>query len=118
MQQFSAAFDVYLEILHRVDTRVNVAIKRDAPEYRLRHACPPCMYRLVDEAHLLLSFLCSIDGNNSLKLVDASVRHGSIRQDNRTYRITDMFLPPEAVDKFKDEVTARTAKVCHLLLRT
>lgn len=116
MQQFSAAFDVYLEILHRIDTRVNVEIKRDAPEYRLRHACPPCMYQLKHEADLVLAFLCSIDGNNSLKLVDASVRHGSVRQDDRTYRIKDMFLPPDAVDKFKDEVSSRTAKVRRLCL--
>lgn len=79
MHQFSAAFDVYLEILHRIDTRVNIIMKRDTPEYRLRHVCPPCMYKLSDEAKLKIAFLGSMDGNNSLKLVDSSVRCGATR---------------------------------------
>ncbi|KAI0702844.1 hypothetical protein BC835DRAFT_1263373 [Cytidiella melzeri] len=104
--QFSGSFDVYLEILHRVDTHVNVRLRRDSSEWRLRHACPPCMYTLENEPALALSLLCSMDGNSSLKLVDSSVRYGSPRQDERTHRIKDLFLSPEAVNKFKDEVVS------------
>ncbi|KAI0734100.1 hypothetical protein BC629DRAFT_526102 [Irpex lacteus] len=110
VQQFSAAFDVYLELLHRIDIRVNVVIKRDEPEYRLRHVCPPCMYKLTDEPNLELDFLFNMDGNSSLKLVDSSIRNGSVRQDNRTHRVRDMYLSPDTVDRFKDEVSPRAAK--------
>ncbi|KAI0696074.1 hypothetical protein BC835DRAFT_1406027 [Cytidiella melzeri] len=92
--QFSSMFDVYLEILHRVDNRVNKELKRDSPEWRLRNACPPCMYTLTDEPDLELSLLCSMDGN----------RH--LRQDERVHRIKDLFLTPDAVDVFKDEVAS------------
>jgi hypothetical protein len=64
------------------------------------------MYKLTDEPDLTLSFLCSMDGNNSLKLVDSSVRFGNSRQDERKHRIQDLFLSPEEVDRFKDEVAA------------
>ncbi|KAI0699213.1 hypothetical protein BC835DRAFT_1412678 [Cytidiella melzeri] len=106
VEQFSGSFDVYLEILHRVDTHVNVRLRRDSSEWRLRHACPPCMYTLENEPALALSLLCSMDGNSSLKLVDSSVRYGSPCQDERTHHIKDLFLLPEAVNKFKDEVVS------------
>ncbi|KAI0684586.1 hypothetical protein BC835DRAFT_1292791, partial [Cytidiella melzeri] len=104
--QFSSTFDVYLEILHRVDNRVNEELKRDSPEWRLRNACPPCMYTLTDEPDLELSLLCSMDGNSSLKLVDSSIQYGHLRQDERVHRIKDLFLTPDAVDVFKDEVAS------------
>ena len=44
-----------------------------------------------------------MDGNSSLKLVDDTYRSGSTRPDQRTWR-TDLFIPVEEVDKFKDEV--------------
>ncbi len=69
------------------------------------------MYKLSDEAKLKIAFLGSMDGNNSLKLVDSSVRCGATRQDNRTHRIKDMFLSPDEVDVFKDEVSSRPVKV-------
>jgi hypothetical protein len=76
------------------------------------------MYKLTEEPDLTLSFLCSMDGNNSLKLVDSSVRFGSSRLDERQHRIKDLFLSPEEVDRFKDEVTAhRSAKVLPALSR-
>ncbi|KAI0683110.1 hypothetical protein BC835DRAFT_1297082 [Cytidiella melzeri] len=78
LNQFSATFDVYLEILHQVDSHVNTALRRDTPEWRLQNACPPCIYVLTNEPDLGLSMLCSMDGNNSLKLVDSSVHCGDL----------------------------------------
>ncbi|KAI0684292.1 hypothetical protein BC835DRAFT_1409170 [Cytidiella melzeri] len=109
VEQFSATFDVYLEILHRVESRVNVTLRRDTPEWRLRNACPPCMYTLTNEPDLGLSMLCSMDGNSSLKLVDSSVRCGDVRQDERTHRIQDLLLTPDMVDIFKDEVASSSS---------
>ncbi|GBE84231.1 hypothetical protein SCP_0602090 [Sparassis crispa] len=43
-----------------------------------------------------------MDGNQSLKLVDDLFRSGVTRSDGRTDR-TDIWLTPEAVDRFKDE---------------
>ncbi|KAI0687959.1 hypothetical protein BC835DRAFT_1285766 [Cytidiella melzeri] len=106
LDQFSATFDVYLEILHQVDSRVNTALRRDTPQWRLRNTCPPCMYVLTNEPDLGLSMLCSMDKNSSLKLVDSSVRCGDLRQDERTHRIHDLLLTPDMVDRFKDEVAS------------
>ena len=46
-----------------------------------------------------------MDGNQSLKLVDETFRHGSMRLDGRTAR-TDIWLSRSEVDRFKDEVAA------------
>ncbi|KAI0259614.1 hypothetical protein BC834DRAFT_833181, partial [Gloeopeniophorella convolvens] len=101
--QFSEAFDIYLEILHRVDLRVNTVLKRDTSDWRLRNTCPACFYKLKDEPLLQFSFLCEMDGNNSLKRVDMSNRGQIERPDTRTFR-TDYWLTPQQVDVFKDEV--------------
>ncbi|KAI0688329.1 hypothetical protein BC835DRAFT_1209532, partial [Cytidiella melzeri] len=106
VDQFASTYDVYLEILHRVDTRVNVQLQRDSPEWRICNVCPPCMYKIANEENLGLSLLCSMDGNSSLKLVDSSVRYRSVHQDEQVHRIKDLFLPPDAVDCFKDEVAS------------
>lgn len=49
------------------------------------------------------SMLISMDGNNSLKLVDSTFQAGTVRDDDRSissYR----WISPEEVDIFKDEV--------------
>jgi hypothetical protein len=65
--------------------------------------CPPCLYKTVGELPLKYSFLACMDGNNSLKLVDATFRPGNTRADDR--KLTAFrWLTPEQVDAFKDEV--------------
>ncbi len=96
-------FDVYLEILHHIDQRVNRTLQRDAPDWRVRNICPPCMYTLTGEPELPLSLLCEMDGNSSLKLVDSAIRAGAPRTDERTFR-SDIWITPEEVDRFKNEV--------------
>jgi hypothetical protein len=64
--QFSIAFDVYLAALAGVDRRVMKALGRDTPNWRLKNACPSCLYKLEGEPELMLPILTTMDGNNSL----------------------------------------------------
>ncbi|KAJ7229692.1 hypothetical protein C8J57DRAFT_1092435 [Mycena rebaudengoi] len=101
-EHLSSAYDAYLEILRQVDARVDLAMGRDAAWY-IRNICAPCLYKLENEPPLRFSWLGCMDGNNSLKLVDATFRAGSVRPDNRA-STSFRWLTPEQVDVFKDEV--------------
>lgn len=68
-RQFSISYDLYLRIRAGVDQRVQIALKRDTPDWRLRHVCPPCTYELEDEPKLKFRMLYAIDGNDSLKRI-------------------------------------------------
>ncbi|KAJ7500260.1 hypothetical protein B0H11DRAFT_1714849 [Mycena galericulata] len=68
-QQFSICFDLYLDILDRVDRRVKKVLGRDAPDWRLKNACPACTYKLEGEQELIFSMMIPMDGGNSLKRV-------------------------------------------------
>ncbi|KAJ6458774.1 hypothetical protein C8R45DRAFT_1109893 [Mycena sanguinolenta] len=101
-KQLTTAYDAYLTILHQVDLRVHQALGHDEM-WDWKNACPPCFHVLKDELPLKLSWLGSIDGNNSLKLVDSTFRAGNPRFDNRqspSFR----WLTPQEVDKYMDEV--------------
>lgn len=67
-QQFSVAYDLYLDIWRHVDERVMNALGRDS-SWRLKHACPACMYKLEGEDKLIFDMLTTMDGNDSLKQV-------------------------------------------------
>ncbi|KAJ7284754.1 hypothetical protein C8J57DRAFT_1432084 [Mycena rebaudengoi] len=66
-QQFTICYDLYLELRQRVHSRVQKALGRDAPDHRLKTACPACTYKLEGEADLIFSMLIMMDGNDSLK---------------------------------------------------
>ncbi|EKM49342.1 uncharacterized protein PHACADRAFT_188921 [Phanerochaete carnosa HHB-10118-sp] len=102
VDEFSQVYDVYLEILHQVNKRVNTALRRDEPDWRLKNICPSCMYLLENEPEMALSMLCTMDGNSSLKLVDSAFQSGTTRIDERTRR-ADFWISPEDVDRFKNE---------------
>ena len=68
--RFSNTFDVYLSILNTVDTRVRAVLKEDTPNWRMLNVCPPCLYVLEGEEELEFSIMTSVDGNQSLKLID------------------------------------------------
>jgi Kyakuja-Dileera-Zisupton transposase len=82
-----------------------VALGRDTPNWHLRNTCPACFYKLEDEPALKFSFLCEMDGNNSLKWIDFSSRGQVERLDNKCSR-SDYWLTPVDVDIFKHEVKA------------
>ncbi|KAJ7918168.1 hypothetical protein B0H13DRAFT_2231314 [Mycena leptocephala] len=112
--QFRVAFDVYLAIRATADRRVQVALGRDAPDWRLKNACPACLYKLEGEADIPLPFLATIDGNNSLKRfwrrereeveADGTTVPGASkeRRDNRVAP-GDYYLPREEVDKWSKD---------------
>ncbi|KAJ7156121.1 hypothetical protein C8R43DRAFT_949615 [Mycena crocata] len=66
--QFSIAYDLYLDLRRRVDERVMKALRRDS-KWRMKHACPACMYKLDGEEKLIFDLLTTMDGNDSLKRV-------------------------------------------------
>ncbi|KAI0040617.1 hypothetical protein FA95DRAFT_1502561 [Auriscalpium vulgare] len=102
-EQLRITFDVYLDVLDSVTRRVRAALGRDTPNWRMLNTCPACFYTLEDEPKLQYSFLCEMDGNNSLKRTEASLRDQVERIDTRRAR-SDYWLSPEAVDVFKYEV--------------
>ncbi|OAX31129.1 hypothetical protein K503DRAFT_704195 [Rhizopogon vinicolor AM-OR11-026] len=65
--QFSDTYDVYLEILHHVDSIIKAVLKCNIPDWRLLNSCPCCFYKLEDEGNVAFEWLATIDGNNSLK---------------------------------------------------
>ncbi|KAJ6612066.1 hypothetical protein B0H10DRAFT_1952591 [Mycena sp. CBHHK59/15] len=101
-EQLSTAYDAYLEIMRRVDAQASLALGRNAAWF-IRNVCTPCLYKLKNEPHLKFSFLACMDGNNSLKLVDATFRTGNLRADDRA-PTSFRWLTPDQVDVFKDEV--------------
>jgi hypothetical protein len=107
----TTAYDAYLAIQREVEVRVQHALGRDEA-WDWKHVCPPCFYKVKDEPPLKFSYLGSLDGNNSLKLVDSTFRAGHPRFDNRK-STSFRWLTPVQVDKYQDEVK-RAAKVRHL----
>ncbi|KAF8128818.1 hypothetical protein K438DRAFT_2000099 [Mycena galopus ATCC 62051] len=92
--QFSIAFDGYLSICAAVDKSVQATLSRDTLNWRLKNACPACMYKLEGEKKLALPFLTTMDGNNSLKRF---WRQSKERDDDRVVP-RDYYLPRTEVD--------------------
>ncbi|KAJ7836778.1 hypothetical protein B0H14DRAFT_3460500 [Mycena olivaceomarginata] len=67
-QQFSIAYNLYLDIWRRVDERIMNALGRDS-SWRMKHACPAGMYTLEGKDKLIFNMLTTMDGNDSLKRV-------------------------------------------------
>ncbi|KAF8527482.1 hypothetical protein BU17DRAFT_73909 [Hysterangium stoloniferum] len=108
--QMSIAFDMYLDLLRRVEHLVNTALGRTTPQWHLQHACPPCSYNLENEVHLIPSGIQAMDGNQSMKRMPLAAA------DNRTFT-SDYDIGNENVDLFKDDVkrSCRSAKGKHKL---
>jgi hypothetical protein len=113
-QQFSVTYDVYLSIRTEVDKCVKVALGRDTPNWRLKNACPACMYKLEGESPLKLPLITTQDGNNSMKRFWCQEREEAFpgatatpgaskeRKDNRVVP-GDFFLPCEEVNEWGNE---------------
>ncbi|KAG2120252.1 hypothetical protein DEU56DRAFT_747007 [Suillus clintonianus] len=99
--QFSTAFDIYLEILRNIRSRVNHALGRDPINWRMNGACPSCTFEQSDEPKLVPRRLHSMDGNHSAKHID-----GSGSTDPRIFT-SDFFITDAAVERFKDDVRSR-----------
>ena len=68
-QQFSICYDLYIQIRDEAKLRVDLALGRDTPQWRLQNACPACTYKLEGESKLIFDMLCMMDGNDSLKRI-------------------------------------------------
>ncbi|KAJ3911844.1 hypothetical protein F5877DRAFT_54846 [Lentinula edodes] len=70
MQQFSSAYDAYLEVRSRIRKLVAQALGRDSPTWRILHACPCCQNELEEDDPLEIRMMVAMDGNDSLKRVE------------------------------------------------
>jgi hypothetical protein len=93
--------------MYLVDNALKIALGRDTPNWRLLNVCPPCFYQLKEDPECEFSFLCEMDGNTSLKRTKGIIHGAEERPDRRGAR-SDYWIKPEDVDRFKDEVQART----------
>jgi hypothetical protein len=115
--QFSICFDLFLSICDEVDHRLQVALGRDSPNWRLRHACPACTHKLNDEAPLTFDILVTMDRNDSLKQIrkrsrvvedlvegeECDVGESNERMDTRCVS-GDYYLSRQKVDRWSKEV--------------
>ncbi|KAJ7937722.1 hypothetical protein B0H13DRAFT_2226461 [Mycena leptocephala] len=112
--QFRVAFDVYLAIRAAVDKRVQVALGRNTPNWRLKNACPACLYKVEGEPELVIPLMVTMDGNNSLsrfetrekgeEFEDGTVAPGASQErDDGRVAVGDYYLPRSEVDKWAKE---------------
>ncbi|KAJ3746941.1 hypothetical protein EV360DRAFT_76388, partial [Lentinula raphanica] len=103
-EQFSIAFDLYLDVNLRIRKRVMEALGRDSENWRLMNTCPCCMYRTEGEPTLRFSLLGTMDGNNSLKrlyrrdTVDEDSAEQSKERSDLRVGGGDYYLTREEVD--------------------
>ena len=101
--------DIYLDIRCRVDLLVQAELSHDSPDWRLRHACPACTYKLKDEKPLIFSLLFTMDGNDSLKRIrrctldDEGVPGASCEHIDTRAIGGDFYLAQAEVDRWADE---------------
>ncbi|KAJ7814774.1 hypothetical protein B0H14DRAFT_2375803, partial [Mycena olivaceomarginata] len=112
--QFSVAFDAYLAIRAEVDRRVQVALGRDTPHWRLKNTCPCCLYKVEGEPVLKIPLMGTFDGNNLLSCFERHERlendeegtcaPGALKErlDDRVVP-RDLYLPREDVDVWKKD---------------
>ncbi|KAG2342409.1 hypothetical protein BDR05DRAFT_976534 [Suillus weaverae] len=119
-RQFSIAFDLYLQVRRSVAAMVSESLRRDTPDWRLKHACPACTYTLTDEPELIFSLLYAMDGNDSLKRVlrrsldtDDSLGTSSELPTGQQLA-SDRYLSRTFVDQFARDSTTAGDEDVHL----
>ncbi|KAI6010375.1 hypothetical protein BKA83DRAFT_4467509 [Pisolithus microcarpus] len=113
-RQFTIAFDLYLQIRAHVDSIVSQVLQRDSEDWRLKHACAACTYKLTGEPELKFKLLYAMDGNDSLKRVlrrlpdEIEDGHLPLSRDLPTSQVltSSRYLSREYVNKF--DVTGNT----------
>jgi hypothetical protein len=123
-RQFSISYDLYLRIRAGTDKRLQIALKRNTPDWRLQNVCPPCTYELEDEPKLEFRMLYTVDGNDSLKRIirredpphssaveepalPAQIILGASRESIDTREIiADIYLSNDQVDQWSKETLA------------
>ncbi|KAG1894669.1 uncharacterized protein F5891DRAFT_1130867 [Suillus fuscotomentosus] len=90
-----------------VASLITESLRRDSPDWCLKHACPACTYTLTDEEKLHFKILYAMDGNDSLKRV---LRHSLDDDDDSLgvsselptgqVLVSDHYLSHNFVDQF------------------
>ncbi|KAG1884097.1 hypothetical protein F4604DRAFT_1919926 [Suillus subluteus] len=102
--QFSDAFDIYLQILEEIRSRVDRILGKDPNTWQINGACPSCTFKQPNESILSPARLHAMDGNFSAKRLD-----GSGSADPRLFH-SRYFISEAEVDQFKDDVRRRTSE--------
>ncbi|KAJ7173820.1 hypothetical protein C8R46DRAFT_892483 [Mycena filopes] len=97
-QQFSMAFDVYLDTLDKARARVMAPLDRGSPTWHLENCCAPCMYKLEGEEEMRFSMLVTCDGNDLLKRV--------LRKEPKDYDEEGNLLPGVSKERFDPRAAA------------
>jgi hypothetical protein len=115
--QFSAAYNVYLDICQHVSHQIKTALRFHTPILHLKQACPCCFSKQEDQPELEFLCLVSIDGNNLLKCLGATIRQTNNCLDSCAI-VSDHWLTNEEVNRLKDEVKSQVkiTNNIHLLL--
>ncbi|KAL5508706.1 hypothetical protein ACEPAG_4791 [Sanghuangporus baumii] len=109
---FTRAFDVYVELLYRIDKRLDVVL-RTTKKSKLQKTCPSCLFKTDFEEQLPYSLLVCVDGNDSLKRLrqlrstfnnDAEETVVDLELDDRNYRELVLYVEEDVVDRYKHEV--------------
>ncbi|KAG1877267.1 hypothetical protein F4604DRAFT_1880502 [Suillus subluteus] len=96
--QFSIAFDIYLDILRVVKKEIDSVLGCDSLNWRVLNACPCCHYKLEGEEPLIPAVLYAADGNNSAR------RAGSAGAADQCEFSSNYIISQNTVNVFKDEV--------------
>ncbi|KAF7325532.1 hypothetical protein MKEN_00402500 [Mycena kentingensis (nom. inval.)] len=109
-KQLAVSYNLYLRTKEVVRLRVAKELGRDTPNWRLKNACPCCLYKVKGEGSLDPPFIVTMDGNNSLKrfqrreritLADGTTMPGSsVESIDSRPAPRDYYLSPEFVDLF------------------
>ncbi|KAJ3848414.1 hypothetical protein EV368DRAFT_49345 [Lentinula lateritia] len=70
MQQFSSAYNAYVEVRSRTQKLVAQTLGRDSPAWQILHTCPCCQNELQEDDPLEIRMMVAMDGNDSLKQVE------------------------------------------------
>ncbi|KAI5992520.1 hypothetical protein EDD15DRAFT_2388285 [Pisolithus albus] len=94
--------DMHGVLLAFVSNLVHRAVQRDQPDWRLKHSCPPCTYRLQDEPEMRFAMLFAQDV--ATRILDGDIDH--VTASPPTSECTfhhEQYLTREFVDKFASE---------------
>ncbi|KAJ2923545.1 hypothetical protein H1R20_g13546, partial [Candolleomyces eurysporus] len=99
-QLFADSFELYLTITNVVERLVSTALNRSSEHWRVRNACPACMYELEGEPTLQYRLEIAMDGNDSQKRMKDKGTAGDVREYT-----CDYMIPMSEVDAWSTEST-------------
>jgi hypothetical protein len=88
-KQFSIFYDLYLDLHRNSEKTILKSLGSNSFSWRLKHACPACMYKPQGEAKLIYEILVTMDGNKSLKRV---LCHCKVHSDGDTGTDTEFVM--------------------------